>query len=161
MSPDLLLLILRLAIAVALYTFLAFILIQLWKDIQTSKQTTPIAPKAHLVTIEGEDLELAYSLDELNLIGRAIDNTIVLNSGAVSGYHARISYQQAQWWLEDLGSRNGSLLNEIQVTEPLVITYGDEMQFGNIRLRLISGSTPEGNVTQDQLPDAHQQDNPQ
>jgi pSer/pThr/pTyr-binding forkhead associated (FHA) protein len=142
-DPNILLLILRIAIAASLYIFLAYILVHLWKDIQTSWQSRPIAPQTYLENIEGEGLERAYKLEELNLIGRANDNTIVLNDGTVSGYHARISYQQDQWWLEDLGSRNGTMLNEIHVTEPLVITYGDELQFGNIRLRLSSGSMPE------------------
>jgi len=161
MSPDLLLLILRMAIAAVLYAFLAFILVHLWKDIQTSKRSRPVAPRAHLETLEGEGLEIAYNLEEQNLIGRAKDNTIVLNDDTVSGYHARLSYRQDQWWLEDLGSRNGSFLNEILVTEPLVITNGDELHFGNIRMRLVSGSTPEGTLTLDPHPDTHQTDSPQ
>ena len=150
MSPDTLLLILRLAIAVVLYTFLAFILVHLRKDIQTSKQSRPVAPKSYLETLEGEGLEIGYNLEELNLIGRANDNTIVLDDGTVSGYHARLSYQQDQWWVEDLGSRNGTLLNEIPVTEPLVITNGDELQFGCIRMRLASGSIHDGALPQPQ-----------
>jgi pSer/pThr/pTyr-binding forkhead associated (FHA) protein len=139
-DPNTLLLILRIAIAATLYIFLAYILIHLWKDLQTSKQARPIAPQTYLETLEGDGLEQTYKLEDLNLIGRANDNTIVLNDSTVSGYHARISYQQDQWWLEDLGSRNGTMLNEIQVTEPLVITSSDELQFGNIRLRVTFGS---------------------
>jgi pSer/pThr/pTyr-binding forkhead associated (FHA) protein len=142
-DPNTLLLILRIAIAASLYIFLAYILIHLWKDIQTSKQARSIAPQSYLETLKGEGLERTFKLEELNLIGRANDNTIVLNDSTVSGYHARISYQQDQWWLEDLGSRNGTMLNEIQVTEPLVITSSDELQFGNIRMRVTSGSIPD------------------
>jgi pSer/pThr/pTyr-binding forkhead associated (FHA) protein len=158
MSPDLVLLLLRFTIAIALYAFLAYILIQLWKDIRSSRGSRSSAPKAHLETIEGGDLEPLYDLGELNLIGRASDNTIILKDNTVSGYHARISFQQAQWWLEDLGSRNGSLLNDIPVTEPLVITYGDEVQFGNIRMRLVSEIRTEDIPTQEPTPSSHLQE---
>jgi hypothetical protein len=160
MSPDVLLFIFRLTIALVLYAFLAFILIHLWKDLQTNKQSRSVAPQAHLATIKGEAPETVHNLEGLNLIGRANDNTIVLGDSTVSGYHARISYQHDQWWLEDLGSRNGSFLNEIPVTEPLVITYGDELQLGSIRMRLVSGFAPESTLPLDQVPDADQVEPP-
>jgi pSer/pThr/pTyr-binding forkhead associated (FHA) protein len=92
-----------------------------------------------LLAIEGEDVQGVYDLEEMNLIGRAADNTIQLDESTVSAYHARLSFNQGQWWLEDLGSRNGTYLNDIVVEEPLVVTYGDEIQFGKARYQLNSG----------------------
>lgn len=143
MSPEVLLLILRLVIAAVLYGFLVVILVHLWRDLQSSKRSTLVAPEARLEKLEGEGIEHNYSLEEINLIGRAKDNTIILDEGTVSGYHARLSYQQEQWWLEDLGSRNGTFLNDLPITEPLVITYGDELGFGNVKMRIVSGKAPE------------------
>jgi pSer/pThr/pTyr-binding forkhead associated (FHA) protein len=147
MSPEVLLLILRVAIAVILYGFLVVILVHLWRDLQSSKRSTLVAPEAHLEKLEGEGVEHNYPLDEINLIGRAKDNTVILDESTVSGYHSRLSYQQEQWWLEDLGSRNGTFLNDLPVTEPLVITYGDELGFGNVRMRIVSGKAPEESYT--------------
>jgi hypothetical protein len=139
MSPELLLLIIRILIAVLLYVFLGTILLYLWKDLQSSNKVLHISPEAHLEKLSGEGLENEYLLEEINLIGRAIDNTLILNENTVSGYHARLSFQNDQWWLEDLGSRNGTFLNELPISEPLVITYGDVIGFGNTRLRVVSG----------------------
>ena len=100
--------------------------------------------------IDGEALKSAYPLEEINLIGRATDNTLILNEGTISGYHARLSYQNEQWWLEDLGSRNGTFVNELPVSEPLVVTYGDMLGFGKTRLRLVSGIPPRKEIQKDQ-----------
>jgi len=156
MNPEILLFIIRIILAAILYTFLAIVLFHLWKDLQLSKSRKPITPEAHLEKIEGNELEPAYPLEGINLIGRANDNTLILNEGSVSGYHARLSFQQDQWWLEDLGSRNGTYVNDLPVSEPLVITYGDLLGFGNVRMRLVSGilpnkiSTPELNALNEQ-----------
>lgn len=153
MNPELLLFILRLVMAAILYVFLATILVYLWRDLQSNKSSKSIAPKAHLEKLGSEDLEPAYPLAELNLIGRADDNTLIIKEGTVSGYHARLSYQQDQWWLEDLGSRNGTFVNDLPVTEPLVITYSDELGFGTVRMRLVSGVIPHETVPVEQDPE--------
>jgi hypothetical protein len=143
MNPELLLFIFRLLIALLLYLFLVLILRQLWQDLQAGKRITSHAPKAHLLTIKGEGIQETYPLQEINLIGRAQDNTLCIDETTVSGYHARLSYQQGQWWLEDLGSRNGTLLNDLPVTEPIVVAYSDEIHFGNVCFRFVAGPTPE------------------
>jgi len=62
----------------------------------------------------------------------------------VSAYHARISHQGGQWWLEDLGSRNGTHLNEIPVEQPLVVIFGDRIRVGRVVLQLESGGEARG-----------------
>ncbi len=145
-----LLFILRILIAILLYFFLATILVYLWRDFQSSKRIKLVAPEAHLERIAGEEIEPTYPLEEINLIGRANDNTIILNEGTVSGYHARLSFQKDHWWLEDLGSRNGTFVNELPISEPVVITYGDVLGFGNIRLKCVSGPAPDQEHAMDQ-----------
>jgi hypothetical protein len=152
MNPEVLLFILRIFIALMLYTFLTTILVYLWKDLQSSKNIQHVAPDAYLEALEGLEPASTYPLEEINLIGRAIDNTLILNESTVSGYHARLSFQQDQWWLEDLGSRNGTFVNELPISEPLVITYGDVLGFGNTRLRLASGLPSGKEVQPDQNP---------
>src|SRR4030066_202946 len=61
----------------------------------------------------------AFALLPVNLLGRAADNTIVLDENTVSAHHARLSYQQGQWWLEDQGSKNGSGVHELDLPAPL------------------------------------------
>ena len=150
MNPAVIVLVLRIGLAVALYTFLGLIIVGLWREVQVRGRLTQDLPAARLVTTSLEADQSVFSLDTLNLLGRAADNTICLQDSTVSSYHARLSFQGGQWWLEDLGSRNGTFLNGIQVEEPLVITYGDEIRFGAIRMLLDLGLPVEAELNSSQ-----------
>jgi pSer/pThr/pTyr-binding forkhead associated (FHA) protein len=143
MDPATIFFLLRLLIALMLYGFIALLFLFLRRDLTTSNRGEEQLPIAHLITLDGDGLEANYSLEELNLIGRADDNTLPLPVGTVSAYHARLSCQRGTWWIEDLGSRNGTLLNEITVTEPLIVGFGDEIQLGSIRFRFLAGPAPQ------------------
>jgi pSer/pThr/pTyr-binding forkhead associated (FHA) protein len=142
MDPAFIFFALRLLIALLLYGFLLLLFIYLRRDTTPTTQSADRLPIAHLVTLSGDSLEPVYSLEDANLIGRASDNTLVLLESTVSAYHARLSCQRGRWWIEDLGSRNGTLLNEIAVTEPLIVSFGDEIQLGSIRFRFLAGPAP-------------------
>ncbi|RXW53062.1 hypothetical protein CYQ74_13220, partial [Enterococcus faecium] len=45
------------------------------------------------------------------LLGRADDSTLVLNDDYASGHHARFVPNGDDWYLEDLGSTNGTFLD--------------------------------------------------
>ena len=47
-----------------------------------------------------------------------------------------LSWRSGQWWLEDLGSRNGTMLNDIPLTESAVISGGDIISIGGTQLKL-------------------------
>jgi pSer/pThr/pTyr-binding forkhead associated (FHA) protein len=137
MSPGLLLLILRILMVVVLLGFLLMILMTLRQDLRQQVTRTLIIPKAHLVLLGETHARNSYHLSNVNLIGRAADNTIVLHEEVVSAHHARLSYLSGlQWWLEDLGSRNGTSVNGIPIEQPLAVTNGDELAFGTVSFRL-------------------------
>lgn len=136
------LLALRLGLALALYLFLGLILLFLWRDLRAAGAAASDAPQAYLQLLEGPESGKAFPLVAVNLIGRAADNTIVLDENTVSAHHARVSFQHGQWWLEDQGSKNGTGLNELEVQEPLVVTYGDRIRIGSVQLRLHGGPAP-------------------
>ena len=138
MTPALLLLAFRALLALLLYAFLALVLLTLWKDMRAAH--TEVVPSAHLLVVEGPGQGSIHPLAEVNTLGRAADNTISLPDETVSTHHARLHYHGGQWWLEDLGSRNGSWVNDIPVEQPLVITYGDALRLGRVVLRLSAGS---------------------
>lgn len=142
MGPAEILLILRIAIAVALYAFLFLLLSTLWRDLKEREGKRITIPAAHLLTISGDGLNKAYQLEEANLLGRAKDNTLTLPESTISAYHARISCRDGTWWLEDLGSRNGTTINDVPVAEPAVITFGDEIHLGSVIVRFCSGPIP-------------------
>jgi FHA domain len=142
MTPAVVLLIVRTLLAICLYAFLAVALVLMWRDLRRPADGgAGPAPSAHLVLLgEGPGEPSAIPLGDLNLIGRAIDNTIQLEHVTVSSHHARLAFRSGQWILEDLGSRNGTRVNGIAVEGPMVVTYGDAVQFGEVTLGLRAGA---------------------
>lgn len=52
-----------------------------------------------------------FPLEPETTLGAATDNTICLHDQFVSSHHARLKWDGVKWWLEDLGSTNGTFLN--------------------------------------------------
>lgn len=63
--------------------------------------------------------------------GRAADNDIILDDPAVSVHHAKILWDTDRFTLVDLGSANGTYLNEQPVTTPCLLQPGDEIRLGD------------------------------
>ncbi|MFO7663932.1 MAG: FHA domain-containing protein [Chloroflexota bacterium] len=81
-------------------------------------------------------IDSVFELSPVTTIGRNARNTIVLDDSYVSGEHALLVWRDAQWWLEDQNSRNGTLLNDTPINEAVVISPGDILTIGNIQLKL-------------------------
>ena len=67
-------------------------------------------------------------------IGRAVENDIVIVSKRVSREHARIWREGRYWYLEDLGSTNGTFLNDERVQGEQRLRDGDLVVIGEARL---------------------------
>ncbi len=69
-------------------------------------------------------------------VGRSERNTVVLDDESVSKHHAQISpAEDGSWWLDDLGSSNGTLVNGYLVSAPKRLEEGDEIEIGRCRYR--------------------------
>jgi hypothetical protein len=66
-------------------------------------------------------------------IGRALDNDVVIDSAEVSRYHARVEYRDGDFWIVDLGSTNGTVINGSQVKER-ILELEDVITLGNVSL---------------------------
>ena len=64
-------------------------------------------------------------------IGRSTQSQIVVDSGAASRQHARLSRVPGGWWIQDLGSLNGTYVNDVRV-ERGTIAHGDRVQIGDV-----------------------------
>jgi len=62
-------------------------------------------------------------------IGRNSDNDLRIDSMAVSGYHANLVNAGGQYYIEDLGSTNGTFVNEERI-EKHVLKENDEISIG-------------------------------
>jgi two-component system, cell cycle response regulator len=76
-------------------------------------------------------------------IGRLSDNEIVLDDDAASRRHARIEKRDNGWAVMDVGSRNGTLLNDREISGVVMLSSGDRLQIGSTIFKYLSGSEPE------------------
>lgn len=72
------------------------------------------------------------------LIGRAADSTLVLDDDYASTRHARISQQGDDWYVEDLGSTNGTYLDRAKVTAPTRVPLGVPVRIGKTVIEIRS-----------------------
>jgi pSer/pThr/pTyr-binding forkhead associated (FHA) protein len=70
------------------------------------------------------------------LIGRAPSCTLVLDDDYSSSRHARLYPENGQWFVEDLGSTNGTFLGQKRVDRPMPVGPGDEVRLGKSTLEL-------------------------
>jgi Na+-transporting methylmalonyl-CoA/oxaloacetate decarboxylase gamma subunit len=70
------------------------------------------------------------------LIGRANDSTLVLTDDYASTRHARISENNGVWYLEDLGSTNGTYVGNSKVTGPVPLEAGVVIRIGKTAMEL-------------------------
>lgn len=74
---------------------------------------------------------------DLITVGRAEDSIVQLPSGSVSSHHATIKARPDGYYVQDLGSRNGTRLNGVEVEEAL-LTDGDRVAFGDIQAMFLA-----------------------
>ena len=60
----------------------------------------------------------------------------MLDDDYCSNRHARIFPQDGRWWVEDLGSRNGTYLGTAQVTDPVPVEVGVPIHLGQTAIEL-------------------------
>jgi len=72
------------------------------------------------------------------LIGRADDSTLVLDDDYASTRHARLSLRGNDWYVEDLGSTNGTYLDRAKVTGPTRVPLGVPIRIGKTVIELRS-----------------------
>lgn len=64
-------------------------------------------------------------------IGRHPDNTISLAQASVSGQHAELEFRNGEYFLRDVGSRNGTFVNKERITDFVKLRHNDMLQFGD------------------------------
>ena len=160
--PDSLLTILKFCLLALLYLFFLRVLRAVWAEMRAP---SPVAPAAaapasaratrnwggntrgtgsnakagggRLRVIEpAETKGQTYDLDDELTVGRAGGCHITLDDTFVSQLHARVFRREAQLYVEDLGSTNGTFLNRKKVTVPIAIRKGDRLQIGKTVMEL-------------------------
>ena len=70
------------------------------------------------------------------VIGRASECTLRAGSSAISRRHCAIVRKDGVWVVRDLGSRNGTFVNDQTVDEPTPLKVGDELRVGPLHFRV-------------------------
>ncbi len=86
------------------------------------------------LVITGPDGQMERDLQPFNSLGRHPDNSIQLLDRIVSKQHCLVEQRGAQWILRDLGSLNGTYINDQRVQGEQALHHGDQISLGNTRV---------------------------
>jgi diguanylate cyclase (GGDEF)-like protein len=64
-------------------------------------------------------------------IGRDESSSLALGQDSISRRHAQIEQRNGEFVLRDLGSTNGTFVNEVRLSVPVVLSPGDRVRFGD------------------------------
>jgi hypothetical protein len=95
----------------------------------------PVGPTAVIVRPpEGKarTVKLAASMT----IGRAPECELLIDDTYASSQHARLFGKNGSWYLEDLGSTNGTFVNDQRLAAPAMVQQGDKIRIGTTVLEL-------------------------
>jgi pSer/pThr/pTyr-binding forkhead associated (FHA) protein len=134
---GLVVLVLRGLLALTLYVFLGLTLWTIWQDLKrTSRQTKaqPV-PAIHLqILLKNEPSLDRHFTQAVVVLGRSPECDLAIEDEALSAHHAEFSFHHGQWWLKDLNSKNGTRLNRSKLNTSTVLTTGDEIKCGKVRI---------------------------
>jgi hypothetical protein len=129
---------LRLSFLVLLYLFLYAVVRTLLRDLRAAARE-PGAELGRLVVVASSGDPApggVFALDAVTTIGRDVNNTIVIDDPFASADHAALTFRARAWYVEDLGSTNGTFVNGSVVDGVAPLGFGDEVQVGQTRFRL-------------------------
>jgi pSer/pThr/pTyr-binding forkhead associated (FHA) protein len=136
---GIILLILRAAMTLALYAFLGWTILLMWRALKqqaffiSGRKIVPLT--LELGTAAASPHTFHFTTGDV-LVGRDPDCECALTDETISARHVRFSYHHNQWWVEDLGSRNGTLLNGVPLATPTVVVNSDVVKCGQTSLRV-------------------------
>jgi FHA domain len=143
MTTELILFLLRIFSTLVLLAILLVCFMLIWREFRVTTEETRTTRRKYgqIVKLMNADGEYAptsevYPLLALTSLGRSTANNIQLDDTFTSNEHAQVTLRNGRWWLEDRQSRNGTMLNGIPITQPVIITDGDIISIGSTYFRL-------------------------
>ena len=109
----------------------------------------------HVVPSEGSPFDHALE-GETFVLGRSSKADLTVADRSMSRMHARLYRDQGGWFVEDLGSRNGTLLGGRRVDDPVRLSHGSMIQVGSTSITLREATRPQRSRSQPvQTPSSH------
>ena len=131
----------RILFLVLLYAFLFAVARILMRDLRSASRGP--YELGRLVVLASPHAEppvgTSFPLDAVTTLGRDVNNTIVIEDPFASAEHSVLTFRGRAWYVEDLASTNGTFVNGVPVDRVAPLGFGDELQVGEVRLRLDRG----------------------
>lgn len=131
----------RIGFLVLLYLFLVRAFAALWREMRSEEAVAARPAGLAFLVVQRTHAGGPRSGERLPLravtaLGRDAGNDVVLNDEAASARHSIVSFSDGEWWIEDAGSTNGTVVNGTKIWQKERLHYGDELTVGRIGLRL-------------------------
>lgn len=131
-----------------IYIFLGVLFLNVTREMrsrlpQSPRSTSGISYGRLKVLHAGSDANLHQGmvliLQPETRLGSKRENTLVLRDQYISGNHARLQWDGVAWWVEDLGSTNGTFINEQRIpsgsAQPL--SFGAHLRIGEMSFEMM------------------------
>jgi pSer/pThr/pTyr-binding forkhead associated (FHA) protein len=153
MVPPVALLALRVGFVALLWLFVVAVVLSLRADLaetgpRSARRSRPVKQQKlakpgrrqlRLVITEGALAGTTLALGDAPVtIGRGDGCTLVLDDDFVSTHHARLVPRDGAWFVEDLGSTNGTYLDRTKVTDPTPVPAGRSVRIGRTVMEIRS-----------------------
>lgn len=156
MASEITVTVLRFAFLILLWLFVFMVLaasrrdLGVGRNVRTARASADAAAPAHpgatpaprpraslLTIIDGSQAGAVMRLDDQPVtMGRSSDIEVSLQDDYASGHHARLFPQGSRWFLEDLGSTNGTFVGDQRLTRATPIEVGQNFRVGRTTMQL-------------------------
>lgn len=101
------------------------------------KSTSFLSNRGLLVILSSNYFGKSFIIDKtINIIGRQPDCDVTIKDPLISKNHCRIIFDKDnRFYIEDLGSKNSTFINEKELKKRMHIIYGDRIVIGNTIMR--------------------------
>jgi pSer/pThr/pTyr-binding forkhead associated (FHA) protein len=136
---------LRILFVAVLYYFLFRVVAAIRSDLRRGPQPAPepgrAQPMLEVLQPAGSALHRGQliTVDSSTSLGRESDNHVVIADDSVSGKHAVLQRDGRAWVLRDLGSTNGTRVNNRDLSGSVKLKSGDVIELGRVSLRFADG----------------------
>jgi hypothetical protein len=125
-----------------IYIIIFFALKIMYKDIKNGDRKKVLKKSLGLEVIDpGDNNNLKKGgivpIRGVLMMGRKEDNTLILTDPYISGHHVKIYTKNTDCYIEDLGSTNGTILNEKKLEGKQYLNLGDEIKIGSSVFKVI------------------------
>ena len=121
---------------------MALLLLKILPLVKHNERGNLAMKDAFLFLSQGTGPSTGYPLLGEETIGSDPENTICITDESVSPNHARVSFQEGAWTVEDLGSNSGIIFKGKRVNK-VVLSNEDTFQIGSFTFRFTEADIPE------------------